>query len=429
MQSLIRRLALLTLFCLTAAEAHAETRTGYVALDVANGQVLDGNAADDPFIPASVTKLPMALAILDRLGPDHRFQTRLAYTGTIADGVLTGDLFLVGGGDPMLDHEILQEMAKTLATQGITRIEGRFVYDGSALPHIPIINDRQPPDASYNPGIEGLALDHNRYLVDWVDGHPVGVQIPLDPLPAFIPDPTKGRTWMPVRAPAAFAARTFRWASMTIGLTLPEPVSGRVPPSARTLLTQESPTLTDILRPVLFFSNNVAMESLALSATQAATPHEAAATLVQDLALRTPGVDLTGLRLPNASGLDDSARMTPRQCAQFALEAARRVGGEDLLPPLLTEPFANSDKRYPSPSPLRAKTGTLAYARALSGIVETVRGRKVAFCVMTDDKVERSAYAALPFDARDDERPVYRSWRKNAKEQEKTLVLGWRERF
>lgn len=417
------------LLCLAALPALAATETGYMAIDVETGRVLDAARADETFMPASVVKLPTALSVLDRLGPDHRYHTRLAHTGTIADGVLRGDLYLVGGGDPMLDHPALADMALALKSQGVDRVDGRFLFDATALPHIPILNDRQPPDASYNPGLDGLSLDHNRFLIDWEGGRPVGAQIPLDPLPVGAPHPRHGRAWLPVRAPGDFTARTFRWAADQAGVTLPPPQAGRVPAGARVLVTHASPPLAEILRAVLFFSNNVATEILALSATGAPSPGAAAAVVRDDLRREIPDLDTAGLVLPNTSGLDDAARMTPRQCARIALEAARSEAFRTLLPPLLMEPFAASDPRSPSPTPLRAKTGTLAYARALAGVVETRRGKGVAFCVMTDDKAERAAYAALPFAARDDEKPAARAWRAAAKQMEESLVLGWRERF
>lgn len=424
----MRTFLLLLSLCL-ATPALAATETGYMAIDVKTGKVLDAGKADTPFMPASVAKLPTALSIVRRLGADHRYQTRLAHTGSIREGILHGDLYLIGGGDPVLDHPVLQDMATALRAKGVTRVAGRFLYDATALPHIPVINDRQPPDASYNPGIDGLSLDHNRFLVDWREGTPIGAQMPLAPLPVSAPDPRKGRAWMPVRSPGPFAAQAFAWAAAEADITLPAPVAGVAPAGVSVLVSHDSPPLHDILRAVMFFSNNVATEILALTATGSATPAEAADTVVADMRGRLPDLDTNGLALPNTSGLDDRARMTPRQCARIALEAARTEGFRPIIPPLLTEPFAASDRRSPSPSPLRAKSGTLAYARALAGVVETRTGQEVAFCVMTDDKAERAAYAALPFEQRDDARPQSRAWRKAAKAVEEKLILGWRERY
>jgi len=73
--------------------AQAETATGYVVLDVEDGTVLAEKNAKRAFIPASVLKMPTALAVLQSLGAEHRFTTRLMHTGTLTDGgVLNGDL-------------------------------------------------------------------------------------------------------------------------------------------------------------------------------------------------------------------------------------------------------------------------------------------------------------------------------------------------
>jgi D-alanyl-D-alanine carboxypeptidase/D-alanyl-D-alanine-endopeptidase (penicillin-binding protein 4) len=419
---------LLLVLCLGRA-AGAAAETGYVVLDVDSGRELAAAEADRPFIPASVAKLPTALTVLNRLGGDHRYRTRLLGHGTIEDGVLHGDLILAGGGDPLLDHPALQDMAAALKARGVRRVAGRFLYDASALPHIPVLNPRQPPDASYNPGIDGLSLDHNRFLVDWRGGRPSGAEMPLDPPPVSLPAAHTGRAWLPVRDPGAFAARAFAWAAAEIGIVLPPPEPGRAGAGALPLVVHDSPLLRDILRAVLIYSNNVAMEILALGATGAATPEDAGNAVIAAMERSIPGLSTTGLVLPNTSGLDDRARMTPRQCALIARQAARRADVRPLLPPLLTDPFATHDRRQPSPSPLRAKTGTLAYARALAGVIATRSGRDLAFCVMTDDRAARAAYAALPFAQRAKEQPDARAWHRMAVATEAALVLGWRDRF
>ncbi|MFM8630837.1 MAG: D-alanyl-D-alanine carboxypeptidase, partial [Betaproteobacteria bacterium] len=79
---------------------------------VVMGPVLNGLGLnpDTPVNPASVMKLVTTRAALGLLGPQFRHQTRIATTGRLESGVLRGDLFFQGGGDPKLVVEDLDEI-------------------------------------------------------------------------------------------------------------------------------------------------------------------------------------------------------------------------------------------------------------------------------------------------------------------------------
>lgn len=79
--------------------------------------------------PASNMKLLTTAAALDVLGKDYRFNTSLYTTGKMSNGVLKGDVYLKGQGDPTLSIEDLQQFAEELKAQGIHKIDGRIVGD------------------------------------------------------------------------------------------------------------------------------------------------------------------------------------------------------------------------------------------------------------------------------------------------------------
>lgn len=81
--------------------------------------------------PASVTKLYVTAATLQRWGPNHRFKTQLLTNGEIIDGVLEGDLIFLGAGDPNFDHARLWRMIAKLRQRGITRIDGDLIINQS----------------------------------------------------------------------------------------------------------------------------------------------------------------------------------------------------------------------------------------------------------------------------------------------------------
>lgn len=100
----------------------------------AKAQLLDSGALlgeIDPqrqLSPASVSKLYIAAAALDRWGPQHRFTTRLVSSGAVdAQGVLHGDLVFEGGGDPALTSEDLWRLIQRLRLQDVSAIDGQLV--------------------------------------------------------------------------------------------------------------------------------------------------------------------------------------------------------------------------------------------------------------------------------------------------------------
>ena len=113
---------------------------GVLALD-RDGRTLASLNQSRRMVPASNLKLITTGTALHYFGPDGRFRTRLGYTGQIKDGVLEGDVYIIGRGDPTLgardsialENERLFGLWKNLLTAaGIRAVHGRIVGDGSA---------------------------------------------------------------------------------------------------------------------------------------------------------------------------------------------------------------------------------------------------------------------------------------------------------
>ena len=81
--------------------------------------------------PASTQKVLTAIAALDLLGANHVYATKVYAKGNVTDGVLKGDLYVVGDFDPMLTADHLRQMAKGVKEAGITRVEGLLLADVS----------------------------------------------------------------------------------------------------------------------------------------------------------------------------------------------------------------------------------------------------------------------------------------------------------
>ena len=145
----------------------AGARVGFVLYDLADGEKLAGRNENELFIPASTTKIATTVAALNILGPNYRFDTQLLATGTIAGGVLNGNLYLQGGGDPLLQPQDLMALAQRLKDAGVSSISGQFFYDTSLLAATGQISARWPDNARYNPGVDALSLDFNKTLLTW----------------------------------------------------------------------------------------------------------------------------------------------------------------------------------------------------------------------------------------------------------------------
>ena len=100
-----------------------------------DGTVLAALNADRPMHPASVTKIATTLALIRRLGPSHRFTTRVLAGGPVRDGTVAGDLVVEGGGDPSFVTEnallVLSELERSglRTVAGTLRIRGPFLFN------------------------------------------------------------------------------------------------------------------------------------------------------------------------------------------------------------------------------------------------------------------------------------------------------------
>src|SRR5262249_53757062 len=121
---------------------------GIEVVSVPDGKVLYSQNADKLFTPASNTKLFTTAAALALIGPTYQFRTTIETTGSLDKyGRLTGDLLLVGRGDPNLsgrqlpyalktersEHpiQVLEQLADTLVAKGVKYVDGDIVADDS----------------------------------------------------------------------------------------------------------------------------------------------------------------------------------------------------------------------------------------------------------------------------------------------------------
>jgi D-alanyl-D-alanine carboxypeptidase/D-alanyl-D-alanine-endopeptidase (penicillin-binding protein 4) len=445
-------------------------QVGYQVVDLETGTVLESGRADALFIPASTAKVPSMVLALGILGEEHRPRTEVWVTGPLKDGVLQGDLYLRGLGDPFLDTGGLKSLAAQVAEAGIREVAGTFHYDATWLPSSPLITPTQPITAGYNPGISALSVNFNRVHLEWVpngDGIIASVytyantgRIPVDwigvanggdfgalldygsnegdGVESWVHADSlsgEGGVWLPVRSPAVNTAMLFRAAAADAGITLPQPLPRATPADADLVALHVGDPLPRIAAEVLEHSNNMAAELVGLAAARRlAGPldgmEHAVAAATAWLQQRVDA-DWTGFDLENFSGLSSRSRISPAQmCAVLAF--AHEMEGPALFDLLKTANWeGNLNQGRSSSQPriqVRAKTGTMAYAVGLAGYIDASSGRRLAFSVFVNDIPAREALDAV-LDLRDANTPPgAKAWFNRARELERALVSGWASR-
>lgn len=146
--------------------AFRKVRVGVSVINTQDGSELYSQNADAPFNPASNAKILTTAAALSTLGADFRYRTVLLSTQPLEQvlangGVLRGDVFLQGGGDPTLRPEGLTELVRKLRNAGIERIEGQVRLDGQVRDVGVLTTERQVQ--SYGPG--AMILNRDRFTV------------------------------------------------------------------------------------------------------------------------------------------------------------------------------------------------------------------------------------------------------------------------
>ncbi|MBA2338502.1 MAG: D-alanyl-D-alanine carboxypeptidase/D-alanyl-D-alanine-endopeptidase [Acidimicrobiia bacterium] len=316
--------------------------------------------------PASAQKILTAITALEVLGPDRRLATTVVATGPVVDGVITGNLYLVGGGDPTLtrsgDHS-LRALAALVRVRGITGITGGVVVDESRY-------------------------DSRRNADGWdLDFYPDSV----GSLSALVADRNDYRNDVPFYvSPALHNGRLFGQMLAAAGVTVGfAPVLGVAPPDATVVAELRSPPVSELVTEILTDSDNTVSELLIkevglVAAGRGSTGMgiKAAEEVSGSLCMRPSAEQADG------SGLSDLNRRSARDWRSLLQAAQSRSWYPLLLDGLAiageTGTLQNRFLGTPAEGNLRAKTGTLEGLSSLSGVMTTAAGRRVFFSVIID---------------------------------------------
>jgi D-alanyl-D-alanine carboxypeptidase len=142
--------------------------TGVVIYSTKKEKILYEKNAEKLFTPASTTKLFVAAAAMYFLGFAYQFSTVLATDGKVENGVLHGNLFLKGTGDPSLSMANIKELLKVLAEKGIQQVQGNFYVDYTYFDTDPFAPGTTIDDLGerYFKPVGGLMIDDTAAVIE-----------------------------------------------------------------------------------------------------------------------------------------------------------------------------------------------------------------------------------------------------------------------
>ena len=170
-------LVLCSCFFVNAQKNFEGASIGFVITDLKTEKIIVSKNAEVCLTPASVSKVITTATALELLGADFKFETTLQYDGTLSNGILNGNLYICGGGDPTLGSKHFQDdflinWLNVLKTKGIKQIIGSIIVDTQIFDKEPLPNGYAWTDIGnyYASGTYGLSVFDNMLNVFFESG-------------------------------------------------------------------------------------------------------------------------------------------------------------------------------------------------------------------------------------------------------------------
>jgi D-alanyl-D-alanine carboxypeptidase/D-alanyl-D-alanine-endopeptidase (penicillin-binding protein 4) len=422
---------------LSADPRLAGARRAVSVIDLATGAELVAHDADRGMSLASTAKLLTSAAALSTLGGGFHWRTAVYGAEPDDKGVVAGEIYIKGRGDPMLGTAELGALAAELAARGVRSVD-RLVIDDSYFDdqvEPPHFADQPGETAGFRAPVASLGVARSTVTVVVVADPGGAATVTLDPEPGDyiklvdkgVTSVTRGRTRLVVDMkpkidhlevtvsgqirwgegsweirkrvgdPTRFAGEVFRRALSEHGVKVKARALGHavVPATARLLAAHDSPPLSDVLRTMNKVSDNYLAESLlkTLGAETRTTPGPATwadGRAALHAYLATIGMPESGYRADNGSGLFDATEVSARQITTLlrAAYADFRVG-PDLVASLpvggIDGTLARRWHGHPASGRVRAKTGTLDKVTTLAGYFAFDGRHPLGFAILVND--------------------------------------------
>ncbi|SMF66241.1 D-alanyl-D-alanine carboxypeptidase/D-alanyl-D-alanine endopeptidase [Pseudobacteriovorax antillogorgiicola] len=424
-----------------------------------DGKLIYQKNPDRLLSPASVTKLFTSAAALAKFSPAHQFETKFFYTGTKKQGVISGDLYIVGDGDPLLISEKLWQMAADFRMMGIKEISGRIVIDNSLFDGDTRDDSREDSrymsNNAYDAPVSAFGINFNTFPVAIAPGYQEGrpAFMSIDPYPIdgievsnrvvttsrgkpyvrvtrsskkdMVLVASKGRISLesPMRKVYRSVSDPLRTGGEQIRSFLAKEnivvkgqvAAGKLPQAATELYTIKSYELSRMISGLNKYSNNYIADVLVkrmgaeFSGAGPGSFTNGMAVLKDFLAqeVKLP----KGFQLYNGSGLDTRNRVNASQVVALLEYMYQRM---DLFPEFLAslpaagwdgtlEDRFDQDRLKPLHGQVRAKTGTLTSpitVSSLAGYLGHPEHGMIAFAIIENGVTRKQQPSVLDFRAR-----------------------------
>ncbi len=311
--------------------------------------------------PASCMKLVTSITALDALGPNYEYQTALYYTGSIQGRTLVGNIYCVGGFDPMITQADVITLASSIRQLGVDSIRGLIVADRSMKE----------------------SLDYGEGWC-WDDENPM--LIPL----------TIGRKDNFTSTLAEEIAR------LGVNLEKVELMQGRKPAQAK-MIDVCCHSIKQVLQRMMKDSDNFYAESMFYQTAASTGHHPATAVDARNITkklINRLGLDANRYRIADGSGLSLYNYVTVELLVKLLRHAWRTPSIAKALMPAL--PVAGVDGTLKSrmqntlaQGDVRAKTGTLTGISSLAGYCTAPNGHELAFAIINQGILDKTTGKAF----------------------------------
>lgn len=401
-------------------------------VDLESGETIYDRGGDRLQAPASNLKIYTSACALDMFGPDHRFKTIIRADGPIENGVLRGNLKLIGGGDAMLTSKDLRKLAKRVVDElGIRQIVGEVVVDNSR--YAPRLKgpgwmwDDEP--SYYNMSVTPLIVDFNVLTVKLTPDAEGFVYAKLDP-PSNYPEvvsvgaegatgdalatrrpftesieyrgdrkldkPTELR--MTMHDPGPWGAGLFSRMLAEEGVNFsPAPrkrtAVAKDDSTARELV-HEGPTLAETLKHFNHVSENavgeVLLHEIALARGTERPDWQDGAKIISEWLVEKAKLEAGSFRYVDGSGLSRYNLISADSSVRLLQHLKQSEDFEPFFQSLPTEEvkldeatLADASDRSTKPR-VSAKGGSMSSVSTMSGYLRTLDGRLLAFSLLAN---------------------------------------------
>ncbi|WP_093134056.1 D-alanyl-D-alanine carboxypeptidase/D-alanyl-D-alanine endopeptidase [Salinibacillus kushneri] len=409
--------------------------------DADSGKVIYQHHGNKLLSPASNLKLFTAAVSLSVLGPDYQFSTQILSDGPIRDGVLQGNLYIKGKGDPTLMEEDIQQIAKKLKAKGIKKVDGKLIGDDTWYDNERYSQDLPWTDEHtyYGAQVSALTLSPNEdydagtIIVEVTPSNQPGkkAEVSLSPHTKFVDIHNELETvsenkekdidfkrkhggnkitvsgqipvgssmekeWIAVWDPTSYVLQLFKEALTEQGIDITDFSKGKTPQAAKVLTIQKSLPLSELFIPFMKLSNNGHAELLIkeLGRVKKGEGSWDKGLEVTEDELQKYKVNSEDMVMRDGSGISHVNLVKPNQLSNMLYEIQQEkwfsIYKNSLPIAGLSERMEGGTLRYRMSNPplmgnVYAKTGTISTVSSLSGYIETVSGNNLIFSILLNN--------------------------------------------